>query len=305
MIPRKIAPKCPKNPVDVILDTDAYNEIDDQFAIAYLLHAPEKLHVKAICAAPFLNQKSESAADGMEKSYQEILKLLRLAGREDLNAITYRGSEAYLPDENTPVESPSARKIVEIAQQYTVENPLYVVAIGAITNVASALLIAPEIKEKIVVVWLGGHALHWPDNGEFNLMQDVAAARVIFGCDVPLVQLPCMGVVSAVTTTAPELIHWLRGKGPLCDYLCDNTIAEAESYAAGKPWSRVIWDITAIGWLLNDHQHLMYDREERRPIPQYDHHFSFDARRPFYTYVWHINRDAIFEDLFKRLTQNA
>ena len=300
----RTAPSCPEKPVDVILDTDAYNEIDDQFAIAYLLKAPEKLRIRAFCAAPFFNPKSESPRDGMEKSYHEIIKILRLAGREDLIPVTYRGSETYLPDEETPVSSDAARKIVEIARQYTPEDPLYVVAIGAITNVASALLTAPEITDRIVVVWLGGHALHWNGNREFNLMQDVAAARVIFGCGVPLVQLPCMGVVSAVTTTGPELIHWLRGKGPLCDYLCDNTIAEAESYAAGKPWSRVIWDITAIGWLLNDHQHLMYDRAERAPIPQYDHHYSLNPQGHFYTYVWYVKRDAIFEDLFTRLTKN-
>ena len=300
----RTAPSCPEKPVDVILDTDAYNEIDDQFAIAYLLKAPEKLRIRAFCAAPFFNPKSESPRDGMEKSYHEIIKILRLAGREDLIPVTYRGSETYLPDEETPVPSDAARKIVEIARQYTPEDPLYVVAIGAITNVASALLTAPEITDRIVVVWLGGHALHWNGNREFNLMQDVAAARIIFGGGVPLVQLPCMGVVSAVTTTGPELIHWLRGKGPLCDYLCDNTIAEAESYAAGKPWSRVIWDIAAIGWLLNDHQHLMYDRAERAPIPQYDHHYSPNPQGHFYTYVWDVKRDAIFEDLFTRLTKN-
>ncbi|MBQ4074307.1 MAG: nucleoside hydrolase [Clostridia bacterium] len=300
----RTAPSCPEKPVDVILDTDAYNEIDDQFAIAYLLKAPEKLRIRAFCAAPFFNPKSESPRDGMEKSYHEIIKILRLAGREDLIPVTYRGSETYLPDEETPVPSDAARKIVEIARQYTPEDPLYVVAIGAITNVASALLTAPEITDRIVVVWLGGHALHWNGNREFNLMQDVAAARIIFGGGVPLVQLPCMGVVSAVTTTGPELIHWLRGKGPLCDYLCDNTIAEAESYAAGKPWSRVIWDIAAIGWLLNDHQHLMYDRAERAPIPQYDHHYSPNPQGHFYTYVWYVKRDAIFEDLFTRLTKN-
>ena len=73
------------------------------------------------------------------------------------------------------------------------DQPLYVVAIGAITNVASALLMKPEIAEKIVLVWLGGHAWTWPDTREFNLIQDVAAARVVFGCGVPLVQLSCMG----------------------------------------------------------------------------------------------------------------
>ena len=85
--------------------------------------------------------------------------------------------------------------------QYTEENPLYVVAIGAITNISSALLRNPEIKNRIVLVWLGGHAFHWPDNREFNLYQDVAGARIVCGCGVPLVLLPCMGVVSELRTT--------------------------------------------------------------------------------------------------------
>ena len=66
----------PNGMVDVVLDTDAYNEIDDQFAIAYMLNSPEKLTVRGITSAPFLNERSISPEDGMEKSYDEILKVL-------------------------------------------------------------------------------------------------------------------------------------------------------------------------------------------------------------------------------------
>ena len=66
-------------------------------------------------------------------------------------------------------------------------------------------VIAAAIRDRIVLIWLGGHALNWPNNKEFNLYQDVAGARIVFGCGVPLVQLPCMGVVSAFTTSGPEL----------------------------------------------------------------------------------------------------
>ena len=59
--------------VDAILDTDAYNEIDDQFALAYMLLKPERINTLGICAAPFLNEKSASAADGMKKSYEEFI----------------------------------------------------------------------------------------------------------------------------------------------------------------------------------------------------------------------------------------
>jgi inosine-uridine nucleoside N-ribohydrolase len=65
-----------------------------------------------------------------------------------------------------------------------------VVAIGAITNVASALLLAPDIAERIVVVWLGGHPHGWHHTREFNLQQDVTAARHVFDCGVPLIQCP-------------------------------------------------------------------------------------------------------------------
>ena len=74
----------PKGKVDVVLDTDAYNEIDDQFAISYLIRYADRFLIKGICAAPFWNDKSVSPADGMEKSYDEIMKLLTLLGREDL-----------------------------------------------------------------------------------------------------------------------------------------------------------------------------------------------------------------------------
>lgn len=65
----------PTGMVDVVLDTDTYNEIDDQFALSYMLACKEKLCCKAIYAAPFSNMHSDGPADGMEKSYQEILHL--------------------------------------------------------------------------------------------------------------------------------------------------------------------------------------------------------------------------------------
>ena len=293
----------PSGPIDVVLDTDTYNEIDDQFALSYLLRSGEKLTVKALCAAPFFNDNSTSPEDGMERSYREIFNLLHLAEREDLNPIVFEGSRTYLPDERTPVDSPAARELVRLAKDYSPEKPLYVVAIGAITNVASALLMDPAIQDNIVIVWLGGHALEWPETGEFNMMQDVAAARVVFGCSAPVVQLPCMGVVDHFYATGPELRHWLGGKNALCDYLVAHTEEAANAYAAGKVWSRVIWDVTAVGWLLNDGNRLMEGRIIPAPLPQYDNHYSIDFRRHPSCYVWCIHRDALMQNLVEKLTR--
>jgi inosine-uridine nucleoside N-ribohydrolase len=291
----------PKGKIKVVLDTDAYNEIDDQFAIAYALLAPEKIDLLALYAAPFFNSKSTSPEDGMEKSYDEIIKLLNLAERQDMIPKTYRGSKGYLPDEKTPVESAAADDLIKQVRALNEGEQLYVLAIGAITNVASALIKAPEIGERIVVVWLGGNAWHMPTAREFNLSQDIAAARVVFDSSAALVQLGCAGVVTHLATNKPELEYWLKDINPLSNYLAENTIAEAESYAAGKPWSRVIWDISAVAWVLDEDEKMMQDRIDHRPIPEYDHYYSFDFRRPFMKYVWHINRDTVFEDLFTRL----
>lgn len=290
----------PEGPIDCVLDTDTYNEIDDQFALSFMMKH-DKLNVRALYAAPFFNSNSTSPEDGMEKSYDEILNLLSLMGTPEKKSITFRGSRTYLPDEKTPVPSPAADHLCDLAEAYSPEHPLYVVAIGAITNIASALLYNPKIAENIVIVWLGGHDKSWPDTKEFNMVQDIAAARVVFGCGAPVVQLPCMGVVSAFYTTKPELEYWLRGKNALCDYLCDHTIAEAESYAKGRVWSRVIWDVTAAAWLVNDGQRFMTSVLEPAPIPEYDGYYAFTQNRHMIRRVTHINRDALFGELFRVL----
>ncbi len=290
----------PQGIIDAVLDTDAYNEIDDQYAIAYMLKCSEKINVQAIYAAPFSNEKAATPKEGVRRSYDEILHILRLMNREEMLSSVYLGCEAYLPNETTPVHSPAAEDLVRRAMAHTPDHPLYVVAIAAITNVASALLLEPAIRERIVVVWLGGHALHWHDNHEFNLYQDIAGARVLMGCGAAVILLPCMGVVSAFSTTEPELRTYLKGKNALCDYLFSYTTAEVSSYQGQvQYWSKPIWDVTAVAWLLSDE--FMLDELIPSPIPEYDHRWGQDKRRHLVRYVYHINRDKLFNHLFSKL----
>ena len=86
----------PSTKADLVLDTDTFNEVDDQFAIAYLLASPEKLNLKALYAAPFHNHHSESPGDGMLKSYEEIHRLLEQAG-VNLFPEPIRGPKAIFP----------------------------------------------------------------------------------------------------------------------------------------------------------------------------------------------------------------
>src|SRR5688572_10472176 len=86
----------PTGPVRMVLDTDTYNEIDDQFALVYALLSPERIKVEAIYAAPFHNSRSEGPEDGMLKSYDEILRLLERLERP-AEGFVFHGARAWLP----------------------------------------------------------------------------------------------------------------------------------------------------------------------------------------------------------------
>lgn len=291
--------KPPAGDVDVVLDTDAYNEVDDQFAIAYLLRSAPKLMTRAIYAAPFLNARSETPADGMEKSYDEICNVLSLM---DTDVPVFRGSMDFLADESTPVVSPAALDLIDRASAYSPERPLYVIAIGAITNVASALLIAPEIAKNIVIVWLGGHAYHYRNTKEFNMHEDVAAARVVMQSGAPLVQLPCRGVVDLFTVSRLDILHYFEGKNALCDYLLSHSVEQLDEENGTTDWSKPLWDVTAVAWLLFTDGRTIATREEKLCLPDYEGSYEPPCEDVTIGYVYHLRRDPILADLVAKLT---
>ena len=77
--------KSPTGVVDVVLDTDAFNEVDDRYAIAYLLRSKDRLNTKAIYAAPFISDKVTTVGEGMQTSYDTILEILNLLGETSLS----------------------------------------------------------------------------------------------------------------------------------------------------------------------------------------------------------------------------
>ena len=131
-------------PVRMVLDTDTYNEIDDQFALTHALLSPDRVSLEAVYAAPFHNERSAGPGDGMRKSYAEILQVFdRLDGPRPP---AFEGAVDWFP--NTQEPSAAVLDLIDRAAN----GPLYVVAIGAITNIAVALTAAPEIAENIIVV---------------------------------------------------------------------------------------------------------------------------------------------------------
>ena len=284
----------PSGKIRMVLDTDTYNEIDDQFAVAYALASPERLAVEALYAAPFHNARSTGPADGMEKSYEEILRLLERLGVPS-DGFAFRGSTGYLPDWDHPCRSEAALDLVERAMA-TEDRPLYVVAIGAITNVASAILIDPAIIERIAVVWLGGQPLHWPSAREFNLGQDLPASRLLFDCGVPLVHIPCFGVASHLLTTLAELERYVQGQSAIGDYLVEIFKAHSKDHFA---WAKEIWDISAIAYLIN---HAWVPTElVHSPVLTDQMTWSVDHSRHLIRNATFVYRNPVFRDLFTKL----
>ena len=117
-----------------------------------------------------------------------------------------------------------------------------------VVGTLAALLLAPDIAERIVVVWLGGHALEWPDTREFNLKQDVGGAQVLFDSGVPVVLVPCMGVTSHLHSTVPEIERYVEPCGEIGRFLA----ARFKEYSSEHMgWSKEIWDMAPVGWLLD------------------------------------------------------
>jgi inosine-uridine nucleoside N-ribohydrolase len=193
---------------NIILDTDAKNEIDDQYAITYAVLSKE-LDIQSFTAAHFSKKGS------MEKSYKEIHLILKLLD-QDRKYPVLKGADQVFKDKETPVDSPAARFIIDKAMKSADKN-LYIVSIGAITNLASAYLMEPGIKNKVKALWLAGKA--WPKGGLFfNNKNDIIAAQVIFNSGIDLTLVPACGTAEKLKIYRKDKRH-VKGRGEIGDYL--------------------------------------------------------------------------------------
>ena len=258
--------------VRLIVDTDAKNEADDQFAIVHQILTP-KFDIKGFIAAHFESQFERELFDTirnipekatMEESYKELQKVLDIMGEEYKHNI-YRGAVNALPDESSPVVSEGAKLIVEEAMKDD-ERPLFVVFLGAITDLASAYLMEPEIAKRLTAVWIGGGV--WPEGGhEFNLSQDINAANVVFSSDIPFWQIP-MNAYGQIRTTLAELQLKVRPYGEIGKYLFEQMVqynnewAQCPSFPQGESW--VLGDQPTVSVILESHA----GQYEMKPAPR-------------------------------------
>ncbi len=301
----------------VVVDTDAANEIDDQFALAWALLSPEQLDVLAVYAAPFSFAHRRAAwphlpadaapfnppAVGMQRSYDEIINVYAKLGLPSTGRV-WRGSAGYLPSTMEPLRSDAVDHLIATARSSPPQQPLYVLALGCVTNIASALLLAPDIVDHIVVVWTSGFPSHAPHvNNAFNLEQDLPASQVLLDSGVPHVYLPGYHVGAQLRLSLPEVERYVLGGGPIGNYLhhlfTHNPLWPALGTDSNKPHSWVIWDVINIAWMLNPQW--VPSELVRTPRLDAQRRWQSDAGRHLMREAYGVQRDAIFNDLFAKL----
>ena len=237
----------PRSRRRVIIDTDAKNEADDQFAIVHALLSPS-LEVRGLIAAHFGTSRSNRS---MEESREEIDLLLDLMGLRQV--MVANGASTGIPDERTPLDSAGAQLIIAESKLATAAEPLFVAFLGPLTDMASAILLDPDIVERdIVVIWIGGvgyGGVETYPGVEFNLRNDIAAANVVFASGIAVWQVPS-NVYSQVSVSYTELEEKIGGTSKLADYLISQMVEWNSTYWPEPIESRSLGDSPAISLML-------------------------------------------------------
>ena len=232
----------------VMIDTDAKNEADDQFAIVHALLSPS-LDVRGLIAAHFGTSRSDRS---MEESREEIDLLLRLMGLEQQVTVA-NGAPTGIADEQTPRNSPGAQLIIAESKLASPNAPLFVAFLGPLTDMASAILLDPTIVNRdVVVIWIGGvgyGGVETYPGVEFNLRNDIAAANVVYDSGITVWQVPS-NVYSQVSVSYTELEERISGTSKLADYLISQLVEWNNTYWPEPIESRSLGDSPAISLML-------------------------------------------------------
>lgn len=290
--------------VRVIVHTDCKNEADDQYALAHHLMT-DRFEIKGIIAGHFDGNCQEYGHGNTEKaSYDEIVKVMDLMGMKGRYPVLH-GAGTPLSDIHTPIKSEGADFLIREAMRDD-ERPLYIACQGAITDVASALLMKPEIADRMTVIWIGG--ADYPKGGfEFNLKMDILAANVVFASKVPVWQIT-MGVYKQFAVSLAELQLKVYPCGKIGKYLFEELTETNEKFAkANQIWPHgEIWglgDQATIAVLMEELERVNYDMI-KAPTVLEDMTYSFDNNNREIRVYRSVDSRLTLEDFFAKLAIN-
>lgn len=307
----------------VIIDTDVCNEADDHFSIMQHLLTPSEeilgiiaahneYHAKNIKDSidrgdnipDFMKQMAEARGKTMETSYQEGLKILKLADIDDVPMLRGSAYELSSLDVDKLPQSEGVDFIIKEALKDD-DRPIYVCLLGAITDLAIAYLKEPKIAEKVIAVWVGGGAYPHGEM-EFNLLQDVMAANVIMSSPIPVWQITKEGY-KTIEFTLAELVDNIKPCGEIGAYLCKQMLdfnTRMGSMGPGMVWPHgetwCLGDNSTNGVLLHCQEKVVY-KEYKAPKINDDLSYSEGDTDKMVRVYSQIDSRMVMSDLYSKL----
>ena len=255
----------------VWLDADTGNEVDDVYAILRLLKDPS-VSVVGISSAHFnnpdllvfekWNQYPTSGISTIDISQQLNEMIVSQLKRTDIGC--YKGADRQVGRSwggFEPRESEAAQQLAAYVKSLPAGEKLDIICLGALTNIASAVILYPEIIPHIRCYLLGAQynasSGIW-DKNEFNIRNDLNAFDYLLNNkDIDLTVMP-------ITTALPyqfrkdETFSRLQKNTPSHRLLTDRW---EETEPGSK--TRVLWDLALVEAYLKPE----YVKTEHRPTP--------------------------------------
>lgn len=226
----------------LVIDADTANEIDDLYAIVRAFMEP-RFQIEGLSSAQWNNRLSPPDTVRLSQRINE--DLLALLNRRDIPSPL--GSEMIFgaPWGGTDVrDSAAAQFMIRQARKTPAGERLIIASLGAVTNVASAIKLAPDILPRISCYILSGRYYAdrqvW-DKDEFNLRNDLNAANFLFNTEGLDLHVMPINILFDFRFDQEETMTRLRGKGALWDYLAARWLTHSPN---AQKW--IMWDLALI-----------------------------------------------------------
>lgn len=308
----QVADQVPENDkIPVILDTDANNELDDQHAIAYLVFNQDLFDILGVTVNATFN------GGDIEQHFLEAERVMALTNAQEIPLLKGANADFTAIRETLGEDSYDGKAAVEFMineARKMEEGRLVLVPIGKLTNVALALEQAPDIADKIRIVWLGSN---YPEPGEYNQINDTTALNYIFNTEVPFemvtVRYGKPDGSDAVRVTPEEIDDRMKGEGPVVSPVTGRHGGEFTTfgdYSAnlfskidlhGDPPSRALFDVVALAVLKNP----AWGSRREIPAPELRNgEWRERPENPRTIIVWEdFDKQAIVDDFFAAIQQ--
>ena len=280
------------NKIRIIICSDAKNEADDQYALVHAM-LTNKFIIKGLVAGHFRDHWTNHL------SYAEMVKLAKLTNTYGEYPIVL-GADQKLVNIKEYEVSAGTRLIIEEALKED-SLPLYVLNIGALTDLAVALLEEPKITSKMTAIWVGGG--RYPKGSkECNLGNDLIAANYVFASELPLWQIPS-NVYKTTLVSLAQLKLRVAPMGKLGNYLYEQLITFMKTNAKEKSWINpecwVMGDSGAIVVLLEEQK--SYYQEIIAPIFDEEHHYIYNQKNRKIRVYQQLNNYFVIEDMLSKI----